>query len=268
MAAASTCGDELRRARKLRGLTQLELARRSGLSAPAVRAYEGGARHPSAKAVQALALALGLPGEETARLLGLAGYAIDPGRTLGERFGAYSMQELEREVASRPWPAYVSNQAYDIVVANHAFERVIGIDLSRQYTGFNERNLIAALSDTPYADRLLNWDALATFLIGLAKGDPRREESDDRPLPWLEAAFRRFLDGDARRIRRFFDLWESAPPIPHRLRQSYEIAWRAEDGATLRFICTLALAEQATELHWNEWVPGDTSTWEWLSRAR
>ena len=264
---AETLELALRTARRERRLTQQELAVRAGLSTAAVRSYERGTRRPTAASLEMLTRALGLPGEETSKLLLLAGYARPGVELAGGRFGPYSAGELQSEVNSRPWPSYISNQAYDVVHANAAFERATGVNLASQFTGFGERNLLVALSEPAWADRVENWDALVTFLIGLAKGDTRRKEDDDRPLPWLEVPFKRFLDGDPARIRRFFDLWESAPPIAHRLRQQYEMAWRAADGAHLRFLCTLALAEPDTELHWNEWVPVDRTTWEWFEVA-
>jgi transcriptional regulator with XRE-family HTH domain len=253
----------LRTLRRERRLTQAELAMRAGVSTPAVRAYESGARRPSRDALEALARALGLPGEETERLLLAGGYAPETDGSV-ERFGPYTLDEIRAELSARPWPAYVSNQAYDLVEANTAWQEAIGVDLAREFLGFGERNLIVSLSQTAWADRIENWDALVTFLIGLAKGDPRRREDDDRPLPWLEVPFRRFLEGDAAYIRRFFDLWESAPPISQRLRQTYEMVWRAADGTRLRFLGTLAVAEAATELHWNDWTPLDRATWEWF----
>ena len=56
------------------------------------------------------------------------------------------------------------------------------------------------------------------MLIGLAKGDPRVQADPERPPPWSADAVARFLQGDPAFIRRFLDLWEKAPPIPHRTR--------------------------------------------------
>jgi transcriptional regulator with XRE-family HTH domain len=219
-----TWSEALRTLRRERHLTQAALAIRAGVSAPAIRAYENGARRPSRRALEAIGRALGLPGEETARLLVAGGYApVAAAADAGDQFGHYALDEIRADLRARPWPAYVSNQAYDLVEANAAWQQAIGVDLAREFLGFGERNLIVSLSQPSWADRIDNWDAVVSFLIGLAKGDPRRREDDDRPLPWLEVPFKRFLEGDAAYIRRFFDLWDSAPPIPHRLRQTYEI---------------------------------------------
>ena len=43
--------------------------------------------------------------------------------------------------------------------------------------------------------------------------------------------------------------------------------WRAGDGTRLHFLGTLAVAEAATELHWNDWTPADRATWEWFERG-
>ncbi len=56
----NTFADLLRSIRAKSGLSQYELARRSGLSKQSLSQYEAGLREPTWKAVQLLALALGV----------------------------------------------------------------------------------------------------------------------------------------------------------------------------------------------------------------
>lgn len=53
-----TVGDNIRRIRKMRGLTQKELGARLGVSEAFIRAYESGRRNPKEKNLQAIADAL------------------------------------------------------------------------------------------------------------------------------------------------------------------------------------------------------------------
>lgn len=257
----------LRAHRREHGLTQVQLAGRSGVSLSSVRAYEEGARRPRASALRGMADALGLSGEETAELLALAGYSAQAhaDRRFGDRFGPRSLGELRDELDGRPWPAFVTNQAFEVIVANRLFGHLMGVDLRGEYTRVGERSLIEAIGNGRFADRLENWDELVTFMIGLVKGDPRHRDDDDRPLPWLEQPIQRLIDSRPELLARFVALYASAPAIPHRLRQYFRVVLRADPATRLTFAGTLALADLHTELHWNEWVPADAATWGWVT---
>lgn len=54
-------GEQIYRYRKMRGLTQNELAKKIGLTEGAIRSYETGRREPSNAALEALSKALGVP---------------------------------------------------------------------------------------------------------------------------------------------------------------------------------------------------------------
>jgi len=254
-----TCISKARRARKV---TQVELARRAGISPAGVKAYERDARHPSQSALGAIAAALGLPGEEIGELMAAAGYVGGaPPREMRVR----TLEELGAELAACVWPAFVTNQAMDVIAANNAMERAFGVGPENQLTGFGERNFFAGITHARFASRLENWNEVATYLIGLAKGDPRYQPDDDRPLPWFETAVARVLSGDPARVARLIELWEEAPPIPPALRFRYRIRWRDPAGTLLSFNGITMLEDPATELHWNEWFPADVETWQWCA---
>ena len=104
------------------------------------------------------------------------------------------------------------------------------------------------------------------MLIGLAKGDPRVKADPERPPPWSADAVARFLQGDPSFIRRFLDLWEQAPAIPHRTRHLYEVRWRYRGKQpSLRFVAALSPADIWNELWWNEWVPADARSYAALA---
>ena len=62
-------GQELRRLRKERGLTQAQLARRIGVSGASITCYEGSGVHPKPSGVAAIAEALGVPRQRLEELL-------------------------------------------------------------------------------------------------------------------------------------------------------------------------------------------------------
>jgi transcriptional regulator with XRE-family HTH domain len=253
----------LRQFRRERRLSQAEVAVRAHMSPASVRAYESGGRHPKEQSVHALAIALGLPAEKTGKLLSAAGYALAGDPTYEFRFKGASLEELREDVQRRRWPAFVTNQGFEVVAMNDALPKLLAVTSDR-YNDPSSRNLMAGMSDASLADRLENWEEVATFMIGLAKGDPRRYRDDEPALPWLEAPFANFLGGAPARIYQFTQLWESAPPIEHGLRHVYAVRWRAGPGQVLSFKGIMLVSDLLTELHFNEWIPDDARTWRWL----
>lgn len=252
----------LRDWRKSESLTQADLAARSGVSLAAVRAYESGARRPSPTALQSLIDAIGVPREEANRLLAAAGYAVDMYSVYNWGLEPATLPSLIAESNSLPWPSHITNQSYDVVHANRAFQRIMEIDLDYQYMEHGARNLISNVVDPWFASRMANWDEVIGFMAGLAKADPRwQSDGIDHPAPWLQGPAQRLLQGDPALIQRFFQVWATAQPIPHRLRQRFRLHWRYQGKRLMRFTCVLGLANIADELHWNEWAPADADTW-------
>lgn len=253
--------------RERRGLTQSELARRAGLSLVTVKAYESGRRHPSEASLTSIISALGIPREEANLILGGAGFAIEWRAIFDERYAPLSLGELQEEAERYPWPAFVTNQAFDVVAANAAMGAVFDADLDRDYLGFGERNFLGGITHEEFAARLANWDDIVAFMCGLAKGDPRWRADDlAHPAPWLEGPVQRFLEGTPARIKRFMEIWESAEPIPHRVRQRFTIHWLYRHETLMRFEGRLVIADLWSELHWNEWIPADAQTWSLLDK--
>lgn len=256
----------LREWRTSESLTQAQLAERSGLSLAAVRAYETGARHPSSTALQSLIDAIGIPREEANRLLAGAGYAVDQYSVYNWGLEPATLESLRAEADSLRWPAHVTNQSFDVVHANRAFEAIMEVDLDYEYTEHGGRNLISNVVDPAFASRMANWDEVIGFMAGLAKADPRwQSDGMDNPAPWLHGPAQRLLQGDPALVQRFFKVWASAPLVPHRMRQRFRLHWLYQGKRLMRFTCVLALANIADELHWNEWAPADAATWAILN---
>lgn len=247
--------------RDRRGLSQPQLAKRSGISLGSIKSYETGARRPSKEALESLIAALGIPVDEANRILGGAGYAVDWRGLFEERYAPPTIAELSAQAEAVAWPVLVTNQAFDLAVANAAAQRLFEVDLDREFTGYGERNLLSRVVEQRFASRLENWDEVVQFMCALAKADPRwRSEDPGRPAPWLEEAVKRLLGGDPALIKRLLQLWEEAEPIQHSILRPYRVRWR-HDGEVLSFSCRMIMADIWGEMHWNEWIPEDEATW-------
>jgi hypothetical protein len=230
------------------------------MSLSAVKAYEAGTRHPSQAALDAIIGALGLPREDANPIRAGAGYAIDWQSLFQQRY-IFDRTDLREEMEAYAWPVFITNMAYELVEANRAFERLWRVDLSEDATKPGERNFLARASEAGLASRIANYDEVLTFMIGLAKGDPRFAQNPERPAPWLRDAFTTLLQGDAAYITRLMKLWEAAPALPHRVRHQYRVVWKHDARRQIRFLCEVSIADVWDELSWNQWVPGDGESW-------
>lgn len=245
---------------------QTELARRSGLSLTAIKAYERGTRHPSADALNAILAALGLPPEAANPIRAGAGYAIDFSALFEGRY-IFDLAVAQAQLDRLPWPAFVTNQATLVVAFNRPMAIVLDVEPEIDFPDPVERNLLGYANQPRFTRSLENFDEVVGMLIGLAKGDPRVQADPERPPPWSANAVARFLQGDPAFIRRFLDLWEKAPAIPHRTRHVYDVRWRYRgEPPAFHFIASLSPADIWNELWWNEWVPADPATASRLER--
>jgi transcriptional regulator with XRE-family HTH domain len=251
----------LRKHRTQRGLSQPEVARRSGLSLSAVKAYERGDRQPSREALDAVLDAVGLTHDEGNPIRAGAGFAIDWRDALDRRY-IVDLDDLQQQADALPWPVFVTNQGSYVVLWNRAFERVWDVDVERDFPDPLSRSLLSGASIARFTRCIANYEETMSFFLGLVKGDPREEQNLERPAPWNQDAVQRLFEGDPRELRRLMDAWEEAEPVPHRIRHQYRIVWRHRGvGPVLRFIGQLTVCDIWNELNWQEWVPADAETW-------
>lgn len=253
----------LRKHRERVGLSRSLLALRAGISEPAVKAFEWGTRRPKEATLAAIVDVLGLTREEANPIRLAMGHPDDWYAILHDRFRPDAV-DLAAEVDLCPWPVYVTNQGIDVVYFNKPFQRVMRVDLSRDFLGHGERNLISQLGNPRFAELIANFDELVTFMIGMVKGDPRWGESPERPAPWLQTRVEMFLRGDASLVARVLDIWAKAPAIAHGARHTYGVRVHHESGGVMRFRGSTSIADLWSELTWQEWVPEDGATWALL----
>jgi transcriptional regulator with XRE-family HTH domain len=112
----------LKQARLQLRVTQAQLARSTGTSYEAIRAYEGGKRRPSPARLEAMIEALKIPNADANRIREAAGFApvhdIRTGPLERNRF--YHRDELDAVVETVPWPEFVVNDPVEVLAVNRA----------------------------------------------------------------------------------------------------------------------------------------------------
>ncbi|MCU0498811.1 MAG: helix-turn-helix transcriptional regulator [Anaerolineae bacterium] len=161
-------GDLLKRWRKIRRFSQLELALAANVSTRHLSFVETGRAHPGDDLILRLAEVLQLSLQHTNAMLMAAGYA--------PRFSAWSLEDdhtglvraaLVRILAQHePHPAFVTTRNYDLIMANNGAHQLIdwltdGDDLLTRF-GNSYRMLFATDGLRPY---LRDFDRLQTMLL-------------------------------------------------------------------------------------------------------
>jgi transcriptional regulator with XRE-family HTH domain len=246
--------------RKRLRLSRPEVARRSGLSVSAVKAYETGTRHPSREALTAIIDSLGLTKAEAGPLLAGAGYATNWRAIFHETYGPRGVEWFAAEVQRSAWPAFVTNEASDLIAANGAFRALVGMPARERLPDPDRWNLFALLSSSPFAERIENWDEVMSFVLGLGKAGLRREVNPERPPPWVAEPLQRFLQGRPAFVTRMLKLWEPAEPVEHTTRMRCPMRWRHEGGQLMRFSGLIHVADVWQVFAWHDWIPEDAET--------
>jgi transcriptional regulator with XRE-family HTH domain len=250
----------IRQDRRRKRLSRPEIARRSGLSLSAVKAYETGARHPSREALTAIIDALGMTSAQGNPVLAGAGYATNWRAIFHEAYGPRDLSWFTEQVELVTWPVFVTNEASDIVAANRVFRALIGIPPAEALPRPDKWNFIAMATHPWWADRVDNWDEAMSWALGLAKTGLRRQINLERPAPWSIESYAQLLKGDPGYIARMLKLWEPAEPVEHTTRMRYPARWRHDTGEVLRFSAIVHVADVWEVYAWHDWIPEDPET--------
>lgn len=262
----ATWSERLRRARRGAGLTQTEVARIAGLSMQTVRAYERRRRHPTRPRLVAILDALHVAWAERNAILTTAGYAPDGHGPGAQRpIAGCTRAEAAGELAHYSWPVFMLDPYGTVVAANAATQRLWGIDLPRESGERSGRNVLTVLADPRFSDRLLNWDAAATRMIAMFKGNHRGAAGIDDGEPQFRAVLNRLLCGDAGYAARLLRLWQTTAATAARTRWSYPIVWRGPAGEALRFHGFASPADEDAGLLFHDWIPLDGAAWAGLA---
>lgn len=250
----------IREYRRKRRLSQPELARHSGLSVSAVKAYENGTRHPSRETLAAIIDALGMTAGQANPVLAGAGYAANWHAIFHQAYGPRDIDWFTAEVERSPWPVSVTNEASDVIAGNRAYRLMLNIPLEERLPRPEKWNFLTMANTPYYAERMENWDEMMAFAMGLAKGHFRREVNPERPAPWTVEAYQRFLQGDPANVARLLKLWGPAEPVPYTTRMHYRVRWRHDSGQLMKFAGVMHVADVWHVFAWHDWIPEDAET--------
>lgn len=166
-------GASLRQRRRLRGLSQLQLAHVAQTTSRHLSFLETGRSRPSRDMVQRLSSALDLTLRETNRLLADAGLAaVYPETRLEDPdLGAFSEAIEQMLTRHEPYPAYVINRHWDIVRTNAAARRLLPPQ--------GERNVVRLVYTGPWRDLIDNWAQVAVAGVARLSAEAARHPSDD-----------------------------------------------------------------------------------------
>jgi transcriptional regulator with XRE-family HTH domain len=176
----------LREWRAARRLSQLDLALEAGISTRHLSCLETGKAQPSHEMVVRLADALGMPLRERNALLVAAGYApcyresalATPQMSLVSRAIHFILAQQE------PFPAFVTNRYWDVVLTNRAMVRILA---HLRPNGPVHRNVLRQIFD-PHDMRPVigNWEEVAGDALRHLQEEVAATPSDSRARALLE----------------------------------------------------------------------------------
>jgi transcriptional regulator with XRE-family HTH domain len=167
--------------RKQRGISQLDLAQRAGVSQRHLSFLELGRSKPSREMIELLASALNVPLREHNALLVAAGYApvwreTDLGASeLGEVRQALDYILTQQE----PYPAVVVDRRWNLLMANGGAARLVDFLVGPMTPGANVNLADALIAPDILRPFLLNWKDVAGYFIRSVEADAAADGTDE-----------------------------------------------------------------------------------------
>lgn len=261
---------ELRSLRDIAGLTRADLAARAAVSEASIRAYESGARHPARETLNALLDALAVEPIRRHQIQVGAGYATDGGIVGAAPSGPdYSLEEAKAEIQRYPWPAHINNEMFEVLDANRLMQAVWGVDMETERHSSVERSFVVAMSDKPFADRVLNWDDSMTLIARMIKGSHTEAGVESNAMnPYLASIAQSFLMGDPGYVQRFLRIWADCTPLLQKRRFTCPLIWNHADLGRMNFWIVVNPANFDAYMTFCEWMPTDGDTHKKLDILR
>lgn len=162
-----TAGDYLRFWRKLNRMSQMDLALEVGISTKHLSFVETGRSKPSRSLVLKMAHSLKLPLRHRNSFLKAAGYASEFGE---EPFNSDKM-EIVRQALQRmlekhePYPAFVVNAAYNILMINSGYEQMIKFLVGEQTLKKYNNVYHLTFAEDGLRPYIKDWPAIEQFML-------------------------------------------------------------------------------------------------------
>lgn len=260
MTVAEDFGLLLRKWRRTRGTSQLDLALACGMSQRHLSFLESGRSRPSRAAVLNLASALDVPLPQQNEMLLSAGFAP----AFRERaMDAPDMRPVEQAIAyvlrkQEPFPAMLVDGAYTIRAANAGFASLLGFLLGNAPATVDAPAVVdMVFSDTCLKPYIENWGEVAAWLIRRLRAEALLEDGDQRLRSILERAA---MLTDLTGLMRAAQEVDLAPTLVLRFRKGYTRLALFSMITTVGTPFDLSLKDLRLEL----FFPADDATAEWF----
>jgi transcriptional regulator with XRE-family HTH domain len=259
----------LRAARREWRLSLKALGERSGLSYESVRGYENGRRSPSRESLLKVLAVLQFTAADANALLEQAGFAPEAGLYSPYEFPEYAFRvdELQRFLDQRPWPAMATDDPMRVLAANRTIQALWGIDLNREKRrrSAEEMSLFAIGRDYGFLNRMSNWPEFLRAAASLNKGRPVRAALTSADV--LMASVQ-VMSGDPAVRKYMRRIWTTAKPTPFRIQADRQIVWCDPEFGELRFRSVVSVASEQDLLSFRDWHPVDAETWRALEDVK
>lgn len=183
--ASNAFGSQLRYWRRVRGLSQLNLALAADTTPRHLSFLETGRSRPGADMVLRLAEALAVPLRERNRLLAAAGLpaAFDEQDLDAPELARFRTVLARMLAAHTPFPGFVFDRHYYIVAATPAAEHLLA-------AAATERNMVRLLfaPDGAWRNLLDNWEQVAAYALTQLQDDALRYPHDPQLRELTELA--------------------------------------------------------------------------------
>ena len=262
---ASPVGRLLKQWRRLRRMSQLDLALAAEASSRHLSFVETGRARPSREMVLRLAEALDLPLRERNALLTAAGYAtLYRESTLTDASMSQVRKALDLMLAKHePYPALVVSRRYDLMMANQGAARLMATLGVSARGDEGPLNVLRALFD-PEGIRpfVANWEEVARALLERGRreavatgGDQAMAELTEELLAYPGVP----------------EAWRAAPDLEAELPPVLNVVFAGDDLKLTWFstIATFGTPQDVTlqELHIECFFPADAATEAWARRS-
>lgn len=260
--------DRLRAVREAAGLSQAALATRAGVSEETVFSYEAGRRHPTRDTLVRLLRAVGCAPQTMNSVTTAAGFDPEPtGRLADLAARRASLDALQREALAYPWPCLITNERTEVVAWNTLATRVAELDFGRELPLPRERNLFRMAAMPHFRDRVVNWDAVVSFLIAQYKSNHMDITEPEEDSQYFWSVVEDIVHHHSDIFPRLLQLWQTVPSRPEGGRDTFPAVWQVADGTVLRFTCVLSSWSDFEAAWAFDWHPADAATWGWLRRV-
>ncbi|WP_243438585.1 helix-turn-helix domain-containing protein [Fundidesulfovibrio soli] len=168
-----TAGSMIRFWRAIRKVSQLDLALDAGVSARHLSFIETGKSNPSRAIILKIAGVLKMPHRHLNSLLAASGHASEYGdKPVEEKNMAMVLHALRRMLDKHdPYPAFVVNATYDILMTNHGYNRLVSL-LVGDHTMRKYKNIYRlTFSSDGLCRHIKNWNVVRDFMLDRLHGE-------------------------------------------------------------------------------------------------